>query len=121
MPPRLLGTLQVHDSTFTNPVMAGAVAVSHVADPDDIVAIATDHVQNWPILLSNNSIKPDSGPRSNTSECAELTSPSPNSSEIMQCGGVTYGCDPSCSVARFDCDRNSTGIPCKKRSAVSML
>jgi hypothetical protein len=26
---------------------------------------------------------------------------------------LSYGCDPSCGVAKFDCDRNQTGIPCK--------
>jgi hypothetical protein len=37
---------QVHDSTFTNPLMSGAVAVTHVA-ADDAIGRATDRVQNW--------------------------------------------------------------------------
>ena len=53
----MTGTLQVLDSTFTNPVMPGAVAVSHLT-PDDLDGVwkAIKQVQNWPILLSNNSI-----------------------------------------------------------------
>jgi hypothetical protein len=44
--------LQVHDSTFTNPVMSTAVAVNHAYG---------DHVGFWPVLLSNNSASGSSG------------------------------------------------------------
>lgn len=106
------GTLQVHDSTFTNPKMRGAVAVSHIA-ADDRVGRAERRVQNWPVLLSNNTISPNQGPRFNSSSCAELSPPLANSTEVMACGGLAYGCDPSCDISDFQCDRNATGIPCK--------
>ena len=108
----LSGTLQVHDSTFTNPQMPGAVAVSHIAADDD-VGRAEGRVQNWPVMLSNNTIRPDKGPRFNSSVCAELSPPAVNSTEVMECGGASYGCDPSCDISDFHCDRNTTGTPCK--------
>jgi hypothetical protein len=108
------GTLQVYDSTFTNPAMAGAVAVTHVA-ADDAIGRATDRVQNWPIMLSNNTISPSQGPRTNSTSCAELAPPVANATEMMECGGMMYGCDPSCATSDFHCDRNATatGTPCK--------
>lgn len=105
------GTLQVHDSTFTNPVMPGAVAVSHLT-ADDATGKATGRVQNWPVLLSNNTILPNTGEIFNVTSCAKLSA-SPNATEMLECGGYRYACDPSCGLAKFDCVRNTTGVPCK--------